>query len=75
MFFPTWEAIAQHEEVITFVCGLTSRPDELFDFISRKAATQVAKRTIKRFEDKHFRPTVGIHALTVNRNLENDLTG
>ena len=50
MFFPTWKAIAQHEEVITFVCGLTSRPDKLFEFISRKAASQIAKRGIKRFE-------------------------
>ena len=69
MFFPTWEAIAQHEEVITFVCGLTSRPDELFEFISRKAATQVAKSTIKLFEDKQF-TRIGIGTFTVYRNLE-----
>ena len=75
MFFPTWEAIAQHEEVITFVCGLTSRPDELFEFISRKAATQVAKSTIKLFEDKQFTRIGigGIHAFTVKSIVENDL--
>ena len=67
MFFPTWEAIAQHEEVITFVCGLTSRPDELFEFISRKAATL--------FEDKHSTPiAIGwIDAVTAYRNMQNDL--
>ena len=76
MFFPTWEDIVQHEEVIAFVCGLTSRPDELIDFICRKAAKQIAEGGIKRFEDEHFRPIDGIHSftvITVNHNLENDL--
>ena len=75
MFFPTWEAIAQHEEVITFVCGLTSRPEELLEFICRKAATQVAKRSVKRSEDTHLLP-LGIGEFPtrrVYRNLANDL--
>ena len=73
MFFPTWEAIVQHEEVITFVCGLTSRPDELCDFICRKAATQMTQDGIKRFEDENFRPTDRLHSYMVNCHLEKDL--
>ena len=59
--------------MITFACGLTSRPEELFDFICRKAATQIAQCGIKRFEDEHFKPTDRPHSYAVNRNLENDL--
>ena len=63
----------QHEEVIAFACGLTSQPDELFDFICRKAAEQIAKGGIKRFKEEHFGPTDSVQVHTVNRNLENDM--